>query len=115
LQSRDRYRMSVGETPGIIESQRELPGRSLDKNIFQQPSDIPEIMGSFYEAGWEIPRNWLKVNVCYSLGPSVQFSVSQLLWGRFQSSCGCPFFNLTIRITGLSHQHLAHFMRVNNA
>jgi hypothetical protein len=27
-----------------------------------------EIMGSFYEAGWEISSKWLKVNICYTSG-----------------------------------------------
>jgi hypothetical protein len=31
-------------------------------------------MGSFYEAGEETLRSWLKVNVCYSLGLGVEFS-----------------------------------------
>jgi hypothetical protein len=48
LQSRGRYRKLVGEVLGRMVSQRELPGRSLDRNIFHQSSDIPEIMGSFY-------------------------------------------------------------------
>jgi hypothetical protein len=78
LHSGDRYRKSVGEVPGRLEAQRGLPGRSLDRSVFQQPSDTPEIMGSFYEDGWEISRNCLKVNVCYSLGPCVEFSVSHL-------------------------------------
>jgi hypothetical protein len=103
-----------GRSPRKKGVQGWIPRKAMDRNILHQPSDTPEIMGSFYEAGWEIPRKWLKVNVCYSLGVCAEFSVSQLWWRRVQSSCGCPVLTLTIITTGLSHHHLAHTMRVNH-
>jgi hypothetical protein len=51
LQARDRYRQLVGEVQEGRQSQGELPGKSLDRNMLHQPSAIPEIVGSFYEAG----------------------------------------------------------------
>jgi hypothetical protein len=78
LQARDRYRQLVGEVQGKRKSQVELPGRSMDRNILPQPSATPEIMVSFFEAGWETSSNWLKVCTCYSLGMSLEFSVSQM-------------------------------------
>jgi hypothetical protein len=63
LLTRDRYRKLVVEVQGTRESQRELPGRSLYSNILHPPSSTPEIMGSFFEFGWEISSKWLKVNV----------------------------------------------------
>jgi hypothetical protein len=78
LLTMDRYRKLVVEVHGSRKSQRELPGRSLDRNILHQPSATPEIMGSFFEAGWETSSKWLKVNVCYFLELGVEFSVSHL-------------------------------------
>jgi hypothetical protein len=78
LKTRDRYRKLVVEVQERRESQGELPGRSLDRNSLHQPSATPEVMGSFYEAGWEISSKCLKVNVCYSLGLGVEFVVSHL-------------------------------------
>jgi hypothetical protein len=74
----NRYRKLVLEVQGRRESQGELPGKSLDRNILHQPSATPEIMGSFFEAGWETSSKWLKVNVCYFLELGVEFSVSHL-------------------------------------
>jgi hypothetical protein len=78
LQIWDRYRQLVGEVQEKRKSQGELPGRSMDRNILHQPSATPEIMVSFFEAVWETSSNWLKVCTHYSLGMSLEFSVSQL-------------------------------------
>jgi hypothetical protein len=56
FQTKGRYRKLVREVLGRMESQREFSVRSLERNIFHQPSDTPEIMGSFLEEGWEISR-----------------------------------------------------------
>jgi hypothetical protein len=51
-----RYRNVMEQVPGKRESQVEVPGKSLNRNILHQPSDTPKGIGSFYEAGLEISR-----------------------------------------------------------